>query len=348
MEQNEWVERYLYEVTRRLPEKQRVDIREELETLIEDMLEERSEQLGSKDEKITDVLTELGDPALMAQKYRGENEYLIGGEYYHQYCYLLKIILICTGVGIFIANLISAFVHGSAAEGRFDLITDDFFQMSGIPSVLLQVFAWVTILFIFIEKKNIKINFKEKWEVSDLPQIPYKKEVIKKSEAITGIAFGTFACVLVLFSPQLLGVWVKEYDRMVSIPFFNMDIWPSVLPLFLICIVSGMIKDIMRLIIGRYNEAILLVTMIADVVSFSMIVVLLKVFPIWNPTFIRQTERLFHTTISSSGDILSYWNTATFTNGWLLFLACCFLLEVVVTVYRILSSGAHRSMRVSK
>ena len=59
---NELIARYVYAVTRELPENQRLDIDKELRSLIEDMLDERC---SGSDPAITDieaVLSELGNP----------------------------------------------------------------------------------------------------------------------------------------------------------------------------------------------------------------------------------------------------------------------------------------------
>ena len=55
-QEQEWMDRYIYEVTRRLPRKQRQDVALELRELIGDMLED--------DSSMERVLTRLGSPAL--------------------------------------------------------------------------------------------------------------------------------------------------------------------------------------------------------------------------------------------------------------------------------------------
>ena len=61
------IDRYVAEVGRHLPEKNRSDIEAEIRTMLEDMLEERGEQTKSADETvIAQVLEQLGDPKLLA------------------------------------------------------------------------------------------------------------------------------------------------------------------------------------------------------------------------------------------------------------------------------------------
>lgn len=73
----EWIERYIYAVTKRLPESQREDVASELRSLIEDMLDERKQSEAATAQEIEEVLMELGHPSLLAQKYRGKDRVLI-------------------------------------------------------------------------------------------------------------------------------------------------------------------------------------------------------------------------------------------------------------------------------
>lgn len=64
------IKRYVYAVTKELPESQREEIRLELTSLIEDMVQERGE--GS----VESILLELGDPKRLAEKYREKPKYI--------------------------------------------------------------------------------------------------------------------------------------------------------------------------------------------------------------------------------------------------------------------------------
>lgn len=59
---NDLIERYIYAVTKRLPQKVQKDISDELRTLIDDMLAERCGELVPEEKDIRVVLTELGTP----------------------------------------------------------------------------------------------------------------------------------------------------------------------------------------------------------------------------------------------------------------------------------------------
>lgn len=172
MDKKELIDRYVYDVTRRLPEKMRQDIGEELRTLIEDMAE---------DKDIEDVLEELGDPTILARKYRGDSGSLISGVYYDSYWFFIKIILACAAVGLLISDIVSGFVR---VVGSVDRIGEDGRQFFGevfrgfgaefmgvgfgdsgwaggfgflgsTLAVLLNLFAVITIVFIILEKYQV-------------------------------------------------------------------------------------------------------------------------------------------------------------------------------------------------
>ena len=69
--EKELVNRYVYEVTKRIPKEQRNEIEMELRELIEDMAE------GAP---LEEVFVKLGDPAVFARKYREDKNYVISPE----------------------------------------------------------------------------------------------------------------------------------------------------------------------------------------------------------------------------------------------------------------------------
>ena len=89
------IDRYIYDVVRRLPKDQRKDIELELRALIDDMLGGAAEE-----SEVAGVLQNLGKPADLARRYRESEPCVVGPENYETYRLVLKIVLICVGVGI--------------------------------------------------------------------------------------------------------------------------------------------------------------------------------------------------------------------------------------------------------
>ena len=97
------IDRYIYDVVRRLPPNQRQDIERELRSLIEDMLES-----GPENRNVEDVLKELGNPLDLARQYRGDSQYLIGPENFDSYTFVLKIVLICCLVSAVVSGIVQS------------------------------------------------------------------------------------------------------------------------------------------------------------------------------------------------------------------------------------------------
>ena len=62
MVKNDLIDRYIYAVTKHMKSTMKKDVAAELETIIQDMLEERCEDVTPTERDIKVVLTELGTP----------------------------------------------------------------------------------------------------------------------------------------------------------------------------------------------------------------------------------------------------------------------------------------------
>ena len=74
MVKNDLIDRYIYAVTKHMKSAMKKDVAAELETIIQDMLEERCEDVTPTERDIKVVLTELGTPNELASKYKGETQ----------------------------------------------------------------------------------------------------------------------------------------------------------------------------------------------------------------------------------------------------------------------------------
>ena len=334
------IDRYIYDVVRRLPPNQRQDIERELRSLIEDMLES-----GPENRNVEDVLKELGNPLDLARQYRGDSQYLIGPENFDSYTFVLKIVLICC--------LVSAVVSGIVQSVSDFNTTGDFFKSLGnqIADVITQgiislvgAFGFVTLIFAVVERRKIKVDldYKRDWSPVKLPHIPAVKAILKKSDLIVELVFTLLLFGILVFAPQLLGAWTKEGGQMQSVPIFNLAVWPSVSVFFIICCALSLIEIIVRLAVGCYNYIVAVTTTVLNMLVFAITAFIFKCFPIWNTDFIPALEKIFGKKIGSPGDILSYFGTDTFTNIWLGFLFLCFLLDTGVTLYKCIRYGMNR------
>lgn len=341
------VERYLYDVVRRLPEKQRQDIEKELRTLIEDMAEERSYDGEVSEDIIKSVLEELGDPAKLASKYREEGNYLIGGEYYTVYCQVLKIVLACVGAGMAISVIVSFFVSSvtDSTAGWMQSLSGSFVDLFSIPSALIQAFGWVTLIFYVMQRKQVKLDQKEKkWNVKDLPEIPDKNATIGRGDSIFGIAFGVLFIILFIFAPQFVGVWVMDSGKeVVSIPFLNLTIWSNVLPFIIISLLTGIMDKLVKLISGRYNPTVMCANILSNCINIIMAFIIFKGHQIWNPNLVAAFSTVTDRTFQAEYDIMTHWSQLVtegiLSNVFVVIIVVGSLIDMLVTIYRTIRYG---------
>ena len=283
------IDRYVFEVTRRLPQAKRDDIEKELRTLIDDMLETRCGGNVPRDEDVEAVLKELGRPSVLAAKYRDEKRYLIGPDVFEIYLLVVKIVLAAVGGGIILSQVIGYAVtppdNAFAAIGSF---------FTTLLAALVQAFAWVTVAFTLIERFVKKDTLKKEmeWNPSDLPPVPENKAIIKKGDPIAGIVFGVVFLIILNVVAGIFGIFVLT-DGKTFIPVFDLDAIEAMLPLIDVMVVLGILKDIVKLIVGRYNIQVALSVTVLNICSVILFIYVFAGPAVWNAEFMPQAQAMF-------------------------------------------------------
>ncbi|MDL2258646.1 hypothetical protein LJC42_05785 [Eubacteriales bacterium OttesenSCG-928-K08] len=276
---NELIERYIYAVSKKLPRKIRTDVERELQTLIADMLDERCGEISPTERDVNVVLAELGKPSELAQQYHpAGSRSLIGPDYYNSYVSLLKIVLGSVTFALLMACVVLLLLEPSkspiAKTGEWIFI---------IIQTCTYLFAVITLLFAFFERRGIKFDIADE-DISSLPPVPAKEEKISRWEPILGIVGATLITIILLATPQLLG-WVNQDGVRISI-FDTVSIrsmWYVVLALAAISIVN----ETVRLLEGQRTKRVLTVTIIADVLSLPLVIWLFNSGFKLNPAFLE-------------------------------------------------------------
>lgn len=258
MMNNELIERYIYAVTKRLPAKSREDVSNELRTLIEDMLEERCGEITPSENDIKVVLTELGTPDELADKYdTSTHKYLIGPPYFTTYKLVLKIVLVCIAIGLIVSGIITAVTTDSAS-----LLEAGVEWLGTVISSVLSAFGIVTILFAFFSYKGIKLN---SFSLDELPPVPKKKQEISRVDCIVGICFSVIFLIIFLIVPQCVCAYIPEANEFV--PIFNVDVIRSLWYIPALFSITGISREIIKLIEGRYNKRVMITTIVDNIIS---------------------------------------------------------------------------------
>lgn len=336
---NDLIERYIYAATKRLPEKIKNDVSEELRTLIDDMLTERCGELVPEEKDIKVVLTELGTPEELYEKYNPDNKKcLIGPPYYSTYKYVLKIVMICTIFGILIANIVSGISNFSEGYSIENIVS---FTVSFIALFITDIiigigmaFAFVTALFALFCYKNIKIDTTS--NLDSLPPVPKKNEKISKVDSIIGIGISVVFLVVFLVAPQIFCV-IHLGETTEVTPIFNVDTIRSIWYIIVMFSVVGIIREVVKLIEGRYSKKVMITTVTADIVSALLSVWWLMNDKIMNPKFADNIVNIFDSESNNQFIINTFSNFQHFFLGVIIF---ALMLDMLVTVIKYLKYKA--------
>lgn len=351
----ELMERYIYAVVRRLPKEQRSEVGMELSELIEDM---------AKDAPMEEVLYKLGDPAVFARKYRGENDYLIGPDYYDNYAWVLKIVLLCVLASAAVSGVIEGIADSDWTWNVVKSMGDNLTMMlsnmavNAFKSTIMAVGA-VTLIFAVMERLQMKadlkkdkewsvrelednpVSGKKMWKPVNLGPVPDKRALISRGESVVSIVFAAVFCGLLLFAPYLLGAYVfdENHQLVKTIPLFNLEKWNLILPVFLASLLIGFIDDLIKLVKGCYCSLVLVSGAITGALQLGLLIVALKILPFWNLNFMEELKRHYNFQAESAWDIMSYYGTDAFSNIVLIIMACIIFLELGTTVYKTVRFG---------
>ncbi len=235
----ELIDRYVYEVGRRLPKKQRSDVEAELRSLLLDTLEDRVGK-NPAEADVAALLQEFGPPARTAARYAPESQYVIGPRVFEAYKLVVGIVLGAVALGIVVSLAVNlTWVHRGPQ-------TDVFFILSQIGQALLSYISgaaggigFVTIIFAILERTLPQAELDsltgkdEAWDPRTLPAAVAETERIQPVEIIVGMCFTVLALVLFNFFPQKLGIaYLTQETGWLTLPLFAPEALRAYLPLW--------------------------------------------------------------------------------------------------------------------
>ncbi|QBP42871.1 hypothetical protein E2636_17755 [Paenisporosarcina antarctica] len=285
------IDLYIQEVTRRLPEELREDIALELRSTIEDML---PEEPSEEDVKV--ILSQLGNPAILANGYLDRPMHLIGPKYFDVYTSLLKIIIPITLTISLITLIGKTIVTSTGEEALYSIIFS--IVSKGIWQLLItgmQTAFWITLIFAIIERTDkvrdnipLTMNFK-KWTPDDLKNISY----IPKKKAITKIhVFGSFLWTAIWASvyfnaSSLFGIYESQSDGFKFISSaFNQEVLFSYWPLVTLVIVLEVAFAIYKGFARQWTKKVAVVNALLQTTILVAFIVIISNNELWNATFL--------------------------------------------------------------
>jgi hypothetical protein len=279
------IDRYIAEVGRHLPEKDRSDIEAEIRSTLEDVIEEKG---GVNETNIDGVLREFGDPVLLAQKYSPSKRYLIGPYLYDAYIEVLKRVL-GTALPIFLTvNFLVMLTNDTGnVVGSFLRAAGNTFEAG------LHILFWATVGFIIAERKGTdpgEYHHKSPraWTPDQLPALP-KKRQISVVEVISNITLVIGGIVLVALSSQIL----RAESNGESIPFLNPDLWKMWLPVFFVLAGLTLLHELFKLWGGNWTRPMMITNVALGLAAIIYLVALITTQQVVNPLFLSGIDVSF-------------------------------------------------------
>lgn len=281
----ELIERYIYVVTKELPESSKEDVAKELRANIEDMLPDHYEE-----NDVINVLQELGNPWKLAEEYQPNQRYLISPAYYGKYISVLKLVLsIVLPIMVLVTFLGLLFSNPELNVTTDQSIIIQQVITNGIGVVIeagLQVVLWVTLVFVVLERKMLEkspvmghIKSKEEnWSIKDLPHLVPDNKKIKRSSTIASMCWMILTTAILYFQPQLIAIYINLGSRGSSqvIPLLNTERLPHFMPFFLILVLFQMIIFIWKYIVQYWNKTLIRVQLVFNVLMGGLLVWMLN------------------------------------------------------------------------
>lgn len=301
---------YIQEVTRRLPEKTRDDIALELQSTIEDMLPENSE------EEVKAVLLKLGDPAALAERYRDRPSYLIGPGFYEPYITVLKLVMPFAISISLIVFFVVQFAEWSGEGAVLSFLTSLISEMVVTTiNTAFQVFAWVTLVFFILERSGVSPDSMrktgEKWNPEDLKSIPYipRKRAIPRSEAIGSIIWTLIWAAIYFNANRFIGVYERKdaQDGLEFVaPVFNQDVLMSYGLVITLFIAIEIMLAILKWIDRQWTNRLAVLNTLYNFFAVILTIVILLNPDLIHPGFMEYMIELFNSTPAAFGQVMNW------------------------------------------
>lgn len=193
------VERYVNDVGRRLPRKQRAEVRRELRSSLLDAIDEAG---GEPDEaSIVEALTRLGSPEAVAASYRPADQYLIGPELYPDFKRVLGITMAIL-LSLLVAAFALSFLSRPAESPELGRLLLGW--IGGLFDAVWVVFAIVVLIFAALQRLGVRPSRAlRQWDPRQLPVVRDADIAGRGEMAFNVVVAGTALALLHVFKDDL-------------------------------------------------------------------------------------------------------------------------------------------------
>ncbi|MBN2146766.1 MAG: hypothetical protein JW726_05225 [Anaerolineales bacterium] len=267
------IDTYIGEIGRRLPQKTRHDIESEIRSLLEDMLQDRSQQAGRPvdDEMILEVLQEYGAPEKVAAGYLPA-QYLIGPQLFPVFKTVLGIVLPIVAVLALVGLGVDLVRPGQALLDVVDVIAD---IIASLGSSLIQAFGNIVLIFAILQWVMPTLHEKSKaWDPRSLHKIS-PPDRVGFVGPILEIVFNLAVIVVLNFYPDLIGVGYSSTTGWTSYRILS-DAFFAYVPAITLACVLEIILNILLLRQGTWQTSTRWFSLVTHGVSMVIAIAMLN------------------------------------------------------------------------
>ncbi|GAA2080837.1 permease prefix domain 1-containing protein [Aeromicrobium halocynthiae] len=244
-------DRYVHAVQRSVPEARREEIGRELRSSIDDMVDARDDLDRDEAERV--VLTDLGDPGVLAAQYADRPLHLIGPRYFLTYWRLMLRLLTWIPGAVALVVLTVVMIRNDSSADAVGAAVSAGFQAA------VQVVFWTTVVFAVLERVDVDPGLPG-WTVDALPDAPDERD-ISLVDTVTALVFiGLFGVVLVV---QNFRSWVQGPDGE-DVAVLDPALWSGWLPLLLAVLVANAALEVWKHREGRWTGPIVAATSVVS------------------------------------------------------------------------------------
>ena len=267
-------DRYIAATVRSLPESLREEVGDELRASIADAVEARAENGEPLEHAERAVLTELGDPGILAAGYADRPLHLIGPKYFLTWWRLLKILLVvvpaCAAGGVAIAQALTGAGIGEII-GEVIIV---------VLSVIVHVTFWTTLVFFVLERTGADTG--ARWSVDQLPE--QVQQGTGRADLIASLVMLALFAGAVLWD-QLRG-WTPSDGAPLSI--LNPGLWPWGIGALMVLLAAEAALALAVFARGHWTMTLAWINAAVAVCVMSLGLTALGLGALFNPRFVEE------------------------------------------------------------
>ena len=293
------IDKYVVEVGKYLPRKNRADIQSEIRSTLEDMLDERKQAEGPADEvTILELLKEYGSPREVAASYK-THQYLIGPSLFPIFELIVRIVLIVVTAVSLVGLGVSLAKTGFTGATFLSSLGNWFISTVGS---LIAAFGNIAFIFAILERTPIAMKYDKdfnEWDPKELKSEP-DPDQIDLPDHIATIIFTLLGLVILNLYPNLIAIHFENNGTWTSIPIFTQTFfqflpWINIMALLQLGLNGFLLSQ------REWTTPLRILSIAMDIAQASLLIIMLRTPGVFGIT----PASLTALGLNESGDTLS-------------------------------------------